>query len=895
MIQRWFFAAFAAGLLAGCASSPSTPSPTPPPPPPPPSGTFDRWSDPATWGGRLPQAGDEVVIPSGKQVLLDSNPPALRGLTINGVLRLAPQDLWIKADYLMVHGRLEAGSASQPYTHQAVIEITGNNPSDNIMNMGAKVVGVMGGELALYGQPRSAAWTRLAQSAAGGTTELVLQQAVDWPVGAEIVVTSTDHYGWWAGYDPNKPRSERATIKRVVGNRVELVSPLKFAHHGANASGVPQFAEVGLLSRNIVLRSQGPQGGHLMVMGGGRAQLHWIEVRGFGQKGVLGRYPIHFHQLADQGQLSAVHHSSILDSFNRCVVIHGTNRLSLQSNIAHNTLGHCIYLEEGSETGNLIENNLVIGAQNLSERPEQRLISTDDTAAAFWITHPANDLVGNVAVESSIGFWYALPYRPIPFGRKGQDLSWMDQIYPQRTPLGRFENNLAHSNVQDGLHVDGGLISRLCVEGSRNLCPDHTSPTQVVQGVSHHDPRQNPADLDQSYDYLKNPAVRAEFRSFVAYKNGNRGVWLRGSNHTLLNPMLADNAIGATFASNTSYLQGGLVVGESSNQTTRIQNRGLVGFEHYDGHVGTVGTVFRNFSGEQTVYDYCLKQQIPTRNAAIGTLRWTSFGLSGQNLVYGAKFENATPVNLEDPPQPCFNDAEGYEDPRDGYRTAVFYDADGSVSSKAGWSVVAKNPFLLTPACTLQSAWNAYVCPHLYGALDIYNQEADAGDMAPPQSPLRLVRQDQQNTPLWGTPLGSSNDPNRYFQSRLIVNSGGAPTTYSYRIEPGTAHRSKALRVSLYLHRLPNGTFPAGANNAHILLAVPVPGPVFVYRDWWLGENQGQGIKSVATLAELQAHALGNVFYRDGNTVYLKLVMENIDSQYGEGTTFHLCSQKQCN
>ncbi|MDN8878222.1 hypothetical protein Q0O35_14020, partial [Staphylococcus aureus] len=84
------------------------------------------------------------------------------------------------------------------------------------------------------------------------------------------------------------------------------------------------------------------------------------------------------------------------------------------------------------------------------------------------------------------------------------------------------------------------------------------------------------------------------------------------------------------------YLEGGLIVGESTNNLTKISGlwiTGLVGFEHYDGHVGASGTVFRNFSGTQPREVYCgsAKTTITTRNAAIGTLRWTSFGLSGQN------------------------------------------------------------------------------------------------------------------------------------------------------------------------------------------------------------------------------------------------------------------------
>jgi hypothetical protein len=46
-----------------------------------------RWSDPATWpDNKVPAAGEQVTIASGKQVILDVTPPALGGITINGTL-----------------------------------------------------------------------------------------------------------------------------------------------------------------------------------------------------------------------------------------------------------------------------------------------------------------------------------------------------------------------------------------------------------------------------------------------------------------------------------------------------------------------------------------------------------------------------------------------------------------------------------------------------------------------------------------------------------------------------------------------------------------------------------------------------------------------------------------
>jgi hypothetical protein len=60
--------------------------------------------------------------------------------------------------------------------------------------------------------------------------------------------------------------------------------------------------EVGMYTRNILVRGASDSdaagfGGHMMFAGAfTKVQLVGIEVTKAGQKGILGRYPIHFHQ-----------------------------------------------------------------------------------------------------------------------------------------------------------------------------------------------------------------------------------------------------------------------------------------------------------------------------------------------------------------------------------------------------------------------------------------------------------------------------------------------------------------------------------------------------------------------------------------------------------------------
>ena len=95
-----------------------------------------------------------------------------------------------------------------------------------------------------------------------------------------------------------------------------------------------------------------------MIMGSGsNAKIRNVEFFQVGQKGRMGRYPIHWHLMGDvDGQY--VSESSIHKSFNRCITIHGTNNATLESNSCIDHMGHGYFLEDGNETGNVIRSNI---------------------------------------------------------------------------------------------------------------------------------------------------------------------------------------------------------------------------------------------------------------------------------------------------------------------------------------------------------------------------------------------------------------------------------------------------------------------------------------------------------------------------------------------------------
>ena len=765
--------------LAGCATDAT--DPTVPPPPPPPA--FTRWSDPATWpGSTVPAAGAAVVIPQGETVLLDVSPPALGSLTVLGTLRFDAKDIDLTSNWIMVKGgRFEIGSESQPYTHRAVITLTGPD-GENIEGVGAKVFGAVGGTLELHGQ-RRAGWARIAATAAAGSTQLTLDRVMDWRAGDRIAIASTD-------LDPLQ--AEDVVISAVNGTSLTLQTGLKFSHWGTMQSfaGKPldERAEVGLLSRNIVIQGDAASlvsqfGGHLLGTADATMHIEGVELTRMGQKKVLARDPMHWHMegLVDGQYFKG---SSVWKSFNRCVTVHGSSNATVQGNVCYDNIGHGYFLEDGAETGNLFEDNL--GMLTRTPAAGQALIPSDVTPATFWITNPANIYRGNVAAGSrGFGFWYAFPASPT-------GLSTGSPLKPRETPLGEFSNNVAHSNSNTGLNVDQGPMADGTIE------------------TVHYSPRQVPG--------TSSPAVTADFRNFTGYKHRGRAVWLRGTELRLTGAMLADNEIGATFASNETFVMDAVFVGASANSGgTQIQaGFPIRGYEFYDGRVGAERVTFVNFVSS------------PARTmSALGFNRTNGFPVDPLNYGKSLTFINSNNVFLDNPAANS-----------DGDRAAVILDNDGTISGIAGAWIAANNPLMVTPACTRRDPWNAWICQLPFVQLQVRGANSQV------VAPLTITRDDAAAATYVGVPD----------QPQTVSASVITSRTYRVQYNAGVPDRPQ-----FYMRRSVAGDW--------LRLIAPYPNSNFnVIRD----SNNGAPLAAAVSLAELDA-STGNKYFYDGATGLLHL------------------------
>ena len=77
----------------------------------------------------------------------------------------------------------------------------------------------------------------------------------------------------------------------------------------------------------------------------------------------IGRYPLHFHLAGNMPPNTYLRYNSIRKTNFRCVTIHASHNIVVDSNVAFDALGHCFYLEDGVEMNNTFSNNLAVWVQ----------------------------------------------------------------------------------------------------------------------------------------------------------------------------------------------------------------------------------------------------------------------------------------------------------------------------------------------------------------------------------------------------------------------------------------------------------------------------------------------------------------------------------------------------
>lgn len=228
------------------------------------SDEFKVWSNPDHWpSGAVPVDGEEVVIDSGVNMVLDVDSALLYSLEINGRLTFKdnnvtegeePSNLTLSAGQINIRaGELFIGNETHPFQGDATIMLLGDAEAPSLyigigVNAGAKIM-VVTGTAKLFGKPRDQL-TRLKETCFKGDTSITVGEGLDWVAGDRIVLFATaiqhDHFDY-------------RTIESYDSDTgvVVLTEALDFYHYGKASStandynGVDMRGEVALLNRNV--------------------------------------------------------------------------------------------------------------------------------------------------------------------------------------------------------------------------------------------------------------------------------------------------------------------------------------------------------------------------------------------------------------------------------------------------------------------------------------------------------------------------------------------------------------------------------------------------------------------------------------------------------------------
>ncbi len=613
---------------------------------------------------------------------------------------------------------------------------------------------------------------------------------LNWTEGDEIVIASSSF---------DYKEEEVRTITKVIDNgngttTLQFEDALEFRHYGEvekyrQGTGVDgevleidMRAEVALLSRNITIKGLESQdtdikfgdrdlvelevrdtdvgglsdaeksrlpdqqiangvGGHVMFMpDSGDIVVDGVQLDGLGQASRKGRYPIHWHLGGDRSD-DVFRNSSVTNSNNRGVTIHGTNNLSIEGVVVHDVHGHGFFFEDAVETGNELVGNLVLGVHAVGgqdfgfHQPGTKdpfVVDTHDSvtesrarfssSAAYWITNPNNTFVGNIAAgggdqrevddlpenglakdkpdEAGTGFWYAIPRTAV--GESSKKGSGFEEYRPIFEDFGTFDFNTSHT-MAVGLNFDrGGDIE----DANFN---DEVDPSTV-----HLDSNYKPLDPDTGL------VSRHYVNSFTNYKSHGAAVYHRGEANTIRyrDLRIADSYNGPWAVSETEFIDSlyvGHSLGNSEDKTVEVGGPRL-----YDGAGRHEGAHFAGFAAEA---------------ASTFQVEGSSFGPTMYHVFPNVSFESDGTYDhmahaISDFSSQELGRGHNLASPQEWIKAAI--DVDGTLTGPAGggvgYSIVPNIDFLVDQNDVQPEGWDAYLTDDVYARVRVENLD-DGSDV----------------------------------------------------------------------------------------------------------------------------------------------------------------------
>jgi hypothetical protein len=393
------------------------------------------WSDPATWSiGQVPTVNDRVAIAAGTTVTYDRQSDAdLACVNVFGQLTFRSDistRLTVATMTVMPGGGLQIGTIGSPVAAGVTAELViADRPFETGVDPEQYGTGLIGlGRVTMHGATKAPTFVRLAAEVNPGQSALSLSAAVSgWQTGDRLVVpgsnqslsTPGSYQGQW----------ETPTMSSASGTQVALAAGLTYPHGGGrDASGTLAFLpHVGNISRNIIVRSQHPNGtrGHVLLTNRAEVDIRYTAFKDLGRTTIapldstvmssghathigsnqVGRYSLHLHHLFGPASPAPNSYQYVLignaiDGGTRWgITIHNTHYGLVQDNVIYNAAGAGIMTEDGSETANVIQNNFIVRAWGTGhERGDGRQGSNDWgwEGSGIWLRGPDNYVRNNV-------------------------------------------------------------------------------------------------------------------------------------------------------------------------------------------------------------------------------------------------------------------------------------------------------------------------------------------------------------------------------------------------------------------------------------------------------------------------------------------------------------------
>ncbi len=662
------------------------------------------------------KSNGDVVVPAGTTAVID------RSLTINGAIVVSgtlkckttgDYTLNIRGVIVKSGGLVQCGQSNDRVTGNILFHISkGRNVNVNMTmpdgstmthKLGQRVFVVLsGGKLEMYGKTNRAGYVQLKKTANAGDQVIRINAKKHWSVGDRIAIAPTD-------FDALETEHRQITkvTKYDTYTDLELNSPLNYTHFGKNQGyssatkswTLKSSAEVANLKRNIRIRTADAQwtdvnnanhfmGAHMMIMKGGSGKVDAVEFDLMGQAGHLGRYPFHWHMLGDaSGQF--IKNSSVHNTFQRCIVIHDTNKVKVGNNLCYFHRGHGIFMENGSEVDNEITGNLVMlsmlayGGRHLLE---SEAVTTQNSGmngrrwrapSSYWIANPRNTVEDNISAGSQgTGFWMSF--------EATQRCNPSICTTPAYTAATSIARNRAKANLI-GMTWDGARSTK-----------------------SANNPRNSTDMIIQASKYY--PPSIPVFRGNQTMKSSKACFYSRATTINL-NGTVSSDCSWHHFHGFNTRVNDSIMIGKGPFPITHKNKRllanevgsGLFGMILYDGPFELRNVHFQNFSQVEEYYN--------DSRGRSQRITMSPFGKIGAAQKYVNRTES-----LSFSPEPYLR--ADFRPPlqgvsyKDTHVSNSILDKDGSLfgdPNKAGWVMVTKNDFNRAGLpCNNTNTWNRW-------------------------------------------------------------------------------------------------------------------------------------------------------------------------------------------